>query len=168
MRERIANDGNTADIVSDVNRHLVRDVDGTHRFMSMFYCEVDPVDHILRWTRAGHDPAFLYDPLAESFDELAGPGMPLPLGVLEDTRYEESIRAVAAGQIIVIGTDGIWETRNAQGEYFGKNRLLTLVGQYARQAPHAIVSSVLEELNAFRGDLPVEDDATLVVVRLEC
>ena len=167
MRERIANDGNTADVVSDVNRHLVRDVDGTHRFMSMFYCEVDPVDHILRWTRAGHDPAFLYDPLAETFDELAGPGMPLPLGVLEETRYEESVRAVAAGQIIVIGTDGIWETRNAQGEYFGKNRLLTLVGKYARQAPHAIVSSVLEELNAFRGELPVEDDATLVVVRLE-
>jgi sigma-B regulation protein RsbU (phosphoserine phosphatase) len=167
LRERIANRGNTAEIVTDVNRHLVRDVDGTHRFMSMFYCEVDPVDHLLRWTRAGHDPALLYDPAARAFDELAGPGMPLPLGVMEETRYEESVRAVAAGQIIVIGTDGIWETRNAQGEYFGKNRLMNLVGQSADRPPHAIVADVLQALNAFRGDLAVEDDATLVVVRME-
>ncbi len=166
VRERIVNRGDTADIVSDVNRHLVRDVDGTHRFMSMFYCELDPVGHLLRWTRAGHDPAFLYDPAMSAFDELAGPGMPLPLGVLEETRYEESVRAVAAGQIIVIGTDGIWETRNIQGEYFGKNRLMNVVGDQADQPPHIIVAAVLEQLNAFRGDLPVEDDATLVVVKM--
>ncbi|MBL0713597.1 MAG: SpoIIE family protein phosphatase [Desulfosarcina sp.] len=167
MRERIVNNGNTAEIVTDVNRHLVRDVDGTHRFMSMFYCEVDPLDHILRWTRAGHDPAFIYDPASETFDELAGPGMPLPLGVLEETRYQESVRAVAPGQIIVIGTDGIWETRNAKGEYFGKNRLMTIVGKYAGRPPHAIVAAVLEQLNIFRGVLPVEDDATLVVVKMD-
>jgi sigma-B regulation protein RsbU (phosphoserine phosphatase) len=167
LRERTANRGNTAEIVADVNRHLVRDVDGTHRFMSMFYCEIDPVDHLLRWTRAGHDPALLYDPAARTFDELAGPGMPLPLGVMEETRYEESVRAVAAGQIIVIGTDGIWETRNAQGEYFGKNRLMSVVGQSAGRPPHVIVAAVLNQLNLFRGDLAVEDDATLVVVRME-
>ena len=166
VRERIVNRGDTAEIVSDVNRHLVRDVDGTHRFMSMFYCEVDPADYLLRWTRAGHDPAFLYDPDTSAFDELAGPGMPLPLGVLEDTRYEESVRAVAPGQIIVIGTDGIWETRNAQGEYFGKNRLMNVVGENASQPPHTIVAAVLEQLNGFRGNLPVEDDATLVVVKV--
>jgi serine phosphatase RsbU (regulator of sigma subunit) len=167
VRERIVNDGNTADIVTDVNRHLVRDVEGTHLFMSMFYCEVDPVDHLLRWTRAGHDPGFLYDPASETVDELSGPGMPLPLGVLEATRYEESVRAVTSGQIIVIGTDGLWETRNAQGEYFGKNRLMNVVAEHADQPPHAIVSAALERLNTFRGALPVEDDATLVVVRIE-
>jgi sigma-B regulation protein RsbU (phosphoserine phosphatase) len=167
VRERIANSGSTAEIVTDVNRHLARDVDGTHRFMSMFYCEVDPVDHLLRWTRAGHDPAFLYDPSTEAFDELAGPGMPLPLGVLEETRYEESVRAVVSGQVIVIGTDGIWETRNVQGEYFGKNRLMSAVGEYVDRPPHAIVAAVLERLNTFRGELPVEDDATLVVVKIE-
>ncbi len=166
VRERILNRGDTAAIVTDVNRHLVRDVDGTHRFMSMFYCEIDPLDHLLRWTRAGHDPAFLFDPQTSAFDELAGPGMPLPLGVLEDTRYEESLRAVTPGQIIVIGTDGIWETRNAQGEYFGKNRLMNVVGANADQPPHAIVEAVLERLAEFRGDLPVEDDATLVVVKM--
>ncbi len=166
VRERILNRGDTAAIVTDVNRHLVRDVDGTHRFMSMFYCEIDPLDHLLRWTRAGHDPAFLFDPATAALDELAGPGMPLPLGVLEDTRYEESLRAVSRGQIIVIGTDGIWETRNAQGEYFGKNRLMSVVGVNAGQPPHTIVEAVLERLNAFRGDLPVEDDATLVVVKM--
>lgn len=115
--------------------------------MSMFYCEVDPA--------------------AGNFDELAGPGMPLPLSVLENARYEESVRAVAAGQIIVIGTDGIWETRNAQGEYFGKNRLMNVVGRQADRPPQDIVAAVLERLNTFRGRLAVEDDATLVVVKLQ-
>jgi serine phosphatase RsbU (regulator of sigma subunit) len=166
MRERISTPGDTAAIVSDINRHLVRDVDGTHRFMSMFYCEVDAARRTLCWTRAGHDPALLIDPAGSKTVELAGPGMPLPLGVLEETDYRESTHPFTPGQIVAIGTDGIWETRNAQGEYFGKNRLIECIEKAADRSAVEIVSCVLEALKAFRGGGTVEDDATLVIIKM--
>jgi hypothetical protein len=59
---------------------------------------------------------------------------------------------------IVIGTDGIWKTRNAQGEYFGNNRLMSVVGAHADRPSPTIVAAAPKRLNAFRGELPVENE----------
>jgi serine phosphatase RsbU (regulator of sigma subunit) len=166
LRERITAPGSTAAIMTDVNRHLARDVDGTNRFMSMFYCEIDERRRNIFWTRAGHDPALIYTPGSDTIDELAGPGFPLPLGVMETAVYEESRREVQPGQVIVISTDGIWEARNPQGEYFGKNRLMTLVREQADNSATEMARSIIETLDTFRHPQPSEDDATLVVIKI--
>jgi len=166
LRERITAPGSTAAIMTDVNRHLARDVAGTNRFMSMFYCEVDHARRSICWTRAGHDPALIYTPGSETIDELAGPGFPLPLGVMETAVYEESRREVQPGQVIVIGTDGIWEARSPQGEYFGKNRLMALVRAQADLSATEMARSIIEALDTFRHPQPSEDDATLVVIKI--
>jgi sigma-B regulation protein RsbU (phosphoserine phosphatase) len=166
LRERITAPGSTAAIMTDVNRHLARDVDGTNRFMSMFYCEIDGTRRHIFWTRAGHDPALIYTPGQEVVDELAGPGFPLPLGVMESAVYEESRREVQPGQVIVIGTDGIWEARSPQGEYFGKNRLMTLVRAKADESATTMARFIIEALDTFRHPQPPEDDATLVVIKI--
>jgi serine phosphatase RsbU (regulator of sigma subunit) len=167
LRQRISAPGDTGVIMTDVNRHLARDVDGTHRFMSMFYCELDLARRQIRWTRAGHDPALIYTPGKEAVDELAGPGFPLPLGVMETAVYEESRRDLQPGQVIVIATDGIWEARNPQGAYFGKNRLMTLVREGTELSAPDLARSIIEALEAFRLSRPPEDDATLVVIKLK-
>jgi len=166
LRERIQAAGSTADIVSDVNRHLARDVDGTNRFMSMFYCEIDDTRRRICWTRAGHDPALVYTPGTDAVEELAGPGFPLPLGVMESAVYAEGDRDLQAGQVIVIGTDGIWEARSPQGEYFGKNRLMNLIQTRADRSARELARAVVEALESFRGSRPPEDDATLVVIKV--
>lgn len=166
LRERITAPGSTAAIMTDVNRHLARDVAGTNRFMSMFYCEVDAARRSICWTRAGHDPALIYTPGSDAVDELAGPGFPLPLGVMETAVYEESRRELQPGQVIVIGTDGIWEARSPQGEYFGKNRLMALVRAQADQSATEMARSIIEALDTFRHPQPAEDDATLVVIKI--
>jgi len=166
LRERITAPGSTAAIMTDVNRHLARDVDGTNRFMSMFYCEIDGNRRNICWTRAGHDPALIYTPGSETIDELAGPGFPLPLGVMETAVYEESQREVQPGQVIVISTDGIWEARSPQGEYFGKNRLMALVRALADESATKMTCSIIEALDTFRHPQPPEDDATLVVIKI--
>jgi sigma-B regulation protein RsbU (phosphoserine phosphatase) len=133
----------------------------------MFYCELDLARRQIRWTRAGHDPALIYTPGMEAVDELAGPGFPLPLGVMETAVYEESRRDLQPGQVIVIATDGIWEARNPQGAYFGKNRLMTLVREGAELSAPDLARSIIEALEAFRLSRPPEDDATLVVIKLK-
>jgi sigma-B regulation protein RsbU (phosphoserine phosphatase) len=69
--------------VADVNRQLARDVEESGRFMNLFVCEIDIDDQLLRWVSAGHDPAMIYDPGTDAFDELVGRG--LPLWVFEDS-----------------------------------------------------------------------------------
>ena len=132
--------------------------------MTMFYGEIDLKERLIRWVKAGHEPAILYTPEADSHELLAGEG--LPLGVIEDAVYEEYQQQIDSGQIILIGTDGIKEAVNAQGEMFGNERLLTVLRDCADQPARDILDKVFESLNAFRHPLEADDDETLVVVKV--
>ncbi|MGD2187370.1 MAG: SpoIIE family protein phosphatase, partial [Desulfobacterales bacterium] len=165
LRQRALISGNIAQIVSDVNRQLTRDVEESGRFMTLFCSEIDTHSQRIRWVRAGHEPAIFYDPAASKFEELRGPGM--ALGVDESWQYEEKQkRGLTKGQIIVFGTDGIWEAHNAKGEIFGKESLFEIIRQYAEGSAKQIVAAIIDALNRFRHDVIPEDDVTLVVVKV--
>lgn len=133
--------------------------------MTLFYSEIDTSKQRIRWVRAGHDPAFIYDPVTNAFEELKGPG--LALGVDMDWSYEENEKsALTNGQIIVIGTDGIWETHNARGEIFGKKSFFEIIRQNASSSARDIASSVVKAVGRFRGDPNPEDDMTLVMIKI--
>ena len=62
IRSRSAQPGDLSQIVTEVNRNLTLDVYETGRFTTLFYLMVDPLKQLLKWVRAGHDAALLYDP----------------------------------------------------------------------------------------------------------
>ena len=166
LRECASQPDSVSAIVGHVNRHLTRDVQESGRFMTLFYAEIDCKARSMSWVRAGHDPALVYDPRSGQFDELGGQGG-LPLGVFDDARYEEHHRELAAGQVIVMGTDGIWEARNREGRMFGKLFLQEVIRDNVARPAAAIVEKVLEALRQFLYPLDIQDDATLVVVKVE-
>jgi sigma-B regulation protein RsbU (phosphoserine phosphatase) len=134
--------------------------------MTLFYGEIDLKQKIFRWVRAGHDAAFFYDGPSDSFVQLDGGG--LPLGVIGDAVYEQHQQAIKPGQIIVIGTDGIWETRNPQNEMFGKARLRKILQGQAQKGASEIIKAVFDALNDFRYPLQKKlDDITLVIIKVE-
>ena len=153
-----------AECLTQVNRLLSADVRDTGRFMSLFFLMLDEGSRTISWVRAGHDPAILYNPAKDSVEELVGPGM--VLGVEEDYCYEQVDKAIETdGTIIFIGTDGIWETHNSEGELFGKDRLHRIIRENADKSAEGIQSAVLDAVRKFRGDVPQEDDITLVVIK---
>lgn len=152
-------------LISEVNLHLTRDIEESGRFMTLFYIEIDAQKKSIRWIRAGHDPAIVFDPGKGSFDELTGAG--LPLGVFENAEYEESEQDIAAGNIIVIGTDGIWEARNMKGEMFGKERLQDIIRSQTKRPAKEILQEVINAVDHFRSSSEQEDDVTLVIVKIE-
>ena len=165
LRGRVGQPGDFSEMITEVNRLLCQDTEATGQFMTLFYVEVMPEARQLRWIRAGHDPAFLYDPDADSFRELVGKGM--ALGVDSDFLYpENSLTQLAPGQILVIGTDGIWETRNPAGEMFGKDRLKALIRQCAQSPAQEMVTAITRSVRKFQETGSQEDDITLVVVRI--
>jgi PAS domain S-box-containing protein len=166
LRSRVSRSGTIAEIISEMNRHLTLDVFDAGRFMTLFYLALDLGEHRLRWVRAGHDPALLYDPHGDTFQELKGRGM--ALGVDESFEYEEnSVTGVGGGQIIAIGTDGIWEAHNKHGEMFGKARFRDTLRRLAEMEVEGIIEGVFEELKEFTTGVQPEDDATLVVMRVK-
>ena len=165
LRQRAALPGTTADIISDVNAQFSRDVAESGSFMSMFYLRVDKGERCLRWVRAGHDPAVLYDPELDALSELKGAG--IALGVDEHFQFEENSRAdLREGQIILLGTDGIWEARNPEGEMFGKESMYAALKQNKDKGVAQILEGIYETLSDFQRGAAVEDDVTLIVIKL--
>jgi len=164
FRARLLSPGGPAEIVCDVNRLLAADLGLTGRFMTLFLLELDPARSRLRFVRAGHDPALLYDPALDDFIELGGRG--IPLGIDCDWCYEENVlRDLPAGALLACGTDGIWETRDATGEMYGKDRLRRVLRQAADGDAVSVARAVLADLEGFRQGEPQRDDVTLVVVK---
>jgi len=165
LRHHAHHSDDIVDMVSDVNRHLSQDVKETGHFMTLFYSMIDTHNKCIRWVNAGHDPGITYNPIADSFGELTGRG--LPLGVFYDSEYTESQREITPGQIIVIGTDGIWEAHNQNGMMFGKDKLKEVIHLHANESAKEILDAVINEVEQFSYPLKKEDDLTLVVMKVE-
>jgi sigma-B regulation protein RsbU (phosphoserine phosphatase) len=166
LRSRVTQPGNIEQVVNDVNRLLTKDVGESGQFVTLYYMEINHSKKEIIWIRAGHDPALLYDPTIDEFEELQGRG--ILMGVDSQYDFQPNIRSgLNPGQVLIIGTDGIWETRNSSGKMFGKQRLMDLIHKNAHSSSEDIVKTVLHELEKFRGNSRQEDDVTLVVVKVE-
>jgi sigma-B regulation protein RsbU (phosphoserine phosphatase) len=165
LRMRASQSGTISQIVTEMNRHLSQDVLDTGRFMTLFYLTLDPQEDQIGWVRAGHDPAIIYDPVRDTFEELKGTG--IALGVDEKFTYPENHKTgLTEGLIIAVGTDGIWETCNHDGEMFGKERFREVIRRHANDGAGDILNAVYDELNQFAKGLKSEDDITLVIVKV--
>jgi sigma-B regulation protein RsbU (phosphoserine phosphatase) len=108
----------------------------------------------------------MYDPARDEFEELKGNG--IALGVNDTFDYEENFRHnLTNGQIIAIGTDGIWEAVNREGEMFGKPRFRDIIRKNANASAAVILKSVYGELNQFTLGQRSEDDITLVIIKID-
>jgi sigma-B regulation protein RsbU (phosphoserine phosphatase) len=164
LRQRTSRSGELDQVVADVNLQLTRDVEESGRFMTLFICEIDRDNQIIHWVNAGHDPAMIYDRESGKFEELTGHA--LPLGVSETAAYQKFEKKIVPGQIVMVGTDGIWEAQNPTGEMFGKERFMAIIRENADQPAKDITQAVIKQVNRFCHPLEKADDVTLVVAKI--
>ena len=164
LRQRIELPGSISQVMADVNKQLVGDFAESGQFVTLFYLVIDPSRKVIEWVRAGHDPAIYYNPAADQFIELDGFGM--ALGVEKDSQYEENRQNdFSRGGIIVLGTDGIWETRNERGQMFGRTALCDVIRKHSAAGAGDILEASFEEIENFSTAGKPEDDVTLVVIK---
>jgi len=155
-----------ARIVSLTNRDLALDMGDSGNFMTLFYMEIDPRGRTARWVRAGHEPALLYCPVRDQFEELTGNGA--PLGVDPDFEFtEQALPALHPGTILAMGTDGIWEASDPEGRFFGKERFREVIRRQAAGSAQDLLTAVFDEIGRFCRGMPSHDDITLVVIKIE-
>ena len=166
IKSKITLPTSIAESITSVNRLMAQDTRDTGQFVTLFYTEISPSEKVLRWVRAGHDPAIFYDPNRDKFEELRGEG--IALGVDPDFKFQENIiERVSDGQILLVGTDGLWEAQNHTGEMFGKKRLKDLVRRNSELSSDAIIKAIINSLKTFQNSAKQEDDITLMVIKIE-
>ncbi len=157
-----------AALLTQVNALLCQDTADSGRFLTLYFLRIEAgglsPEGRLRWARAGHDPALLYDPAADAFEELMGSG--LPLGILPDYVYEEQSRpGLVPGQVLALGTDGIWEARSPGGEMYGKDRFREVLRRNAGLTADAILAAVHKDVAEFQAGAPRDDDITAIIIK---
>ena len=165
LRQRLALPGSISQIIGDVNHQLAGDFADSGQFVTLFYLTIDPSSRAVELVRAGHDPAIYYDPAADKFLELDGFGM--ALGVEAGSQYEQNRQTdFSRGSIIVLGTDGIWETRNGSGRMFGRTALYDVIRKHSASSADDIMEATFKEINKFSNAGKPDDDVTLVVLKI--
>ncbi len=158
--------GDLGELLGSFNRHFLADTDGS-RFITMYCCVLEPDSDEIVWASGGHDPAILYRASDKSFCELAGSGM--LLGVIEEAKYKTcGPEKLMGGDVMLIGTDGIWEAPNEYGELYGKDRLREVVMANAERSANEIADAILASIKEFSGNMAVKDDITMIVVKRIC
>ena len=131
-------------------------------FVTAFYALYDPVRRRIEYACAGHNPPRLCRAGAISgLDE----GRGLPLGVTPEAPYRDVETLLAPGDVLVFYTDGITEAMNASSELLGLERLDTTL-QGCQGNAQETLAAMLEDLAAFTGGAPPNDDRTVLVARL--
>ena len=134
------------------------------RFITCCYVVLDPQTHQLRWSNAGHGPILHYHAEACRNERLAATTMPLGFPIV-NPHHEPATSNMEPGDILLLGTDGIVEVRNAADQMFGTDRLQALVNAQAHLSAVDLVSVISQEVTRFHGREFPADDATLVVLR---
>lgn len=158
IRTAVELDPSPAAVVASVNKVLCRS-GGRHAFMSLFFGLVDASGEELEYVCAGHPY-----PLVRRHDgaivEL-GRGS-YPLGLRPELALVPARVALGAGDLLLLCSDGLPEGLSSAGEAFGFERIRALLA--AGGSPHAVHARVLAEFDRHRGEEPLADDLTLVVL----
>jgi len=162
------------DFLIAVNRVVAGNID-QRSFITMAYAVIDLERRTMTVARAGHCPLLhvpMGPPGAMRKAQLIAPdglvlGLQIDDGQMFDGMLQEATVPLAAGDVIVLFTDGISETMNAAFDCFGEARLATLFEQYAHLPFDQLRSYISAELKAFAAGADQHDDMTMILLRVE-
>src|ERR1700726_874840 len=132
------------------------------RFMTACFATWQRGRRKLRVANAGQSQPLLYKDGRCGKIELTG----FPLGIYEDVSYDEWSVTLEPGDILVFHSDGIAETTNSDGLFFGTARLRKLIEDKHEVTAAELADMVLREVDFFADSAPLSDDRTLVVLKV--
>ncbi len=166
LRAEAARNPSPADVLRKVNRQLYPDIK-EDMFISMAYLILDHHRDSITLARAGHDAPLLYKQQSQTVTPVKSPGMVVGIdsGNVFDRLTVDFAISLERDDCLVLYTDGVTETLNAEGDEFGLDRVIQTVRARANDGAQAIVKKIIQDVRDFTGSLPQNDDITLIAIR---
>ncbi len=151
--------------LSYANR-VVHDASHGKIMMTFFAAVIDFEEMQITYSSAGHNPPWLYSngPNGIKSRSLVAEGN--RLGESEEVPpFSETTIPFAAGDTLILYTDGLLEGKDLQGNVYGKKRSRKLIEQELENGTEAIVNTLVGDFMQFNEGKPLDDDLTLAVMK---
>jgi serine phosphatase RsbU (regulator of sigma subunit) len=149
-------------LLSRLNASLYDELSERDMFITAQIALIDSLARRATVSSAGHCPALVCDRLG-SVQSLSPDG--LPLGIAPGAAFDEISIALKPPSRMLLFTDGIIETRNGRGEFFGSHRLADWLARAAASncTTRQLKEGLLAELAGFQAHPPEDDQAFLIL-----
>ncbi len=159
-------DKSPKEILIDINRRIYLEMD-SNSFVTISLALFDLEKRTLRFCRAGHMPVLQATNGTVQSYRTQGLGVGIEKGIVfEKSLVEEEVK-LSPGQIYAFFTDGVTEAMNENNDLFGDENLSTILKNKTTARSSDIVNEIWASVKNFRGEAEVNDDMTLVVVKVK-
>ena len=153
------------EILVDINKRMYNELDRSW-FVTITLALFDLKKNTVKFCRAGHLPILTAtNGTVESYKS-QGIGVGLEKGIVFEQSLAEQEIILKPGQLFAFVTDGITEAMNENNELFGEQKLTELLLHRSQSRSSDIVNEIWSAVNTFRGSAEVNDDMTMVVVKV--
>ena len=134
----------------------------SNRFITFFFCELNEKSGELKYINAGHNPPLVLDKSGK-VHRLESCGF--CLGMFPGVKYEVRNVSLKVGDVALIFTDGITESRNKENDEFGEGKLAELIRKNSKLSAQKLLEKIHEKVKSFTAGTDPMDDMTLVVIK---
>jgi len=148
-----------AEAMSGLNSEIATSGLG-HRFITCAMAVLDPKKHEIVLVSAGHLPPIARD-LEGNVEQIDGDDTGLPLGIIPDQAFVQSVHPLKKGDTWVMYTDGVTEAMKLNREIYGSKRLQAFIKSGPLEVD-ALVKATVEDVNKFAAGQAQSDDLCIV------
>ena len=138
-------------------------------FITATYFDINTEEKKLSFSRAGHCPSLIHCLENDIVSFLESDGM--GLGIIRNSKYNNYVHgntiSYGEGDTLLLYTDGITEAKSLDGEQFGSERLKRSFETHRSKSPNQIKEGIKNDLSEFTGEIDIDDDYTLVIIRFK-
>ena len=161
LRLLLARGAGKEEMLRAVNGHLI-EFSAANKFATLLLAELDPATHLLSYVNAGHNPP-LWVKHAGEVERLTRTA--IALGVVTGEQVNQQTIKLESGDSLLLYTDGLTESFNNDGDFFGEERLLEAIQSNECSSASDLMDVVERSLLNFVQDVPPADDLTMVALR---
>ena len=132
-------------------------------FLTAFYASLHPQSGRMTFANAGHNLALWYSSKLGEIKALTSQGM--ALGVFPEVAIEQETVNIAAGDVMLLYTDGLTDSQDSQDHFYEKELLMDVFAANVHLEAEGILQAVVQSWRDFAGECAQADDLTILVVK---
>ena len=160
LRAFVPESPSPVDLLCRVNKVFRRDA-LPQVFASVVSASIEPFKGTVSIVNAGNPPPLVVRPDTVEELEKGGPA----LGLIDQAEFREQWVELRPGEIVLIYSDGLIDTRDVKGEFFGVERLQSLLPGSCASTVEELGERLVEACDRFQGYAPAHDDLSLVILQ---